>query len=131
MSVPDKITFEEFEAAWQRGHTKLLDSELGTNGQFDELPFDIWENHILPYVDRLTRPGGVITKREQKLFDALRAMTIIVARLGEFFTTYSTVKPRFIEEKVVGASALLGVKVGDKITDWKKHLEALDKIDVS
>jgi hypothetical protein len=32
-------SFDNFEKAWWKKHKKLANSELGSNGQFDELPY--------------------------------------------------------------------------------------------
>lgn len=34
-----KPTFKQFKTEWWEKHKTLSDTELGSNGQFDELPF--------------------------------------------------------------------------------------------
>ncbi len=39
------ISFEEFEEKWWDKHPRLAKTELGTNGQFDEFPYDAYDEY--------------------------------------------------------------------------------------
>jgi len=36
------LTFEQFEKAWWDEHPALVHTELGSNGQFDDIPYELW-----------------------------------------------------------------------------------------
>ena len=39
----DILTFEQFKENWWDNHPGLEDTEMGSNGQFDDIPYALWD----------------------------------------------------------------------------------------